>query len=102
MGEGNVENRESSAISKFAHVLMTPFGSQAYKESRERGQGRLKSVINGLIQACMPATYGMAETISNPNTDKDQSKQAVGMIAAVTADVGNNWLALTIPWICAS
>jgi hypothetical protein len=106
MVEGNVEVKKSSSMG-IVGELLRPFGSKAYKETREAGGGRFKSVIKALAQASMPATYSMMEKIiSYPKEESSNSKEEgvksafsyfVGLASAVAFDSINNVLAVTLP-----
>lgn len=104
MVEENAEVKKSSSMGVVGEALR-PFGSRAYKESREKGVGRLKSVINAASQAFLPGMYSMIErdtkkSISDKNELvmlRDDIPDPYEVTAAIVADLGNNFLALTNP-----
>lgn len=106
MAESNAEVKESSNMG-IVGELLRPFGSQAYKEMREKGEGRLKSVILGLCQAIMPATYSIirkdAETAkveagkSKEEGYKGKFSSFLGFVSAFSMDAMNNFFTVTIP-----
>lgn len=112
MAEGNAEVKESPKQMGIVGELLRPFGSQAYKEMREKGEGRLKSVILGLCQAIMPATYGIirkdAEAAkveagkleagkSKGEGNKGKFSSFLGFVSAFSMDAINNLFTVTLP-----
>ncbi len=103
MVEGDVEVKKNSSMG-IVGELLRPFGSKAYKESRETSQGRLKSVIRGLEQAFMPATYSLAEKISSKHKERSSSNKELAKNEfidksawPIISDIVNNALTLTVP-----